>query len=346
MTDNIRPDYKLLANSTDITALIRERLISLRFTDEAGLQSDALEISLADDDPDEPIAMPPTGAELELFLGYDGKADRMGLFVVDEIELEGWPGVMTIRAHAAPFDQSKGGKNTLQSQKTRSWAKDTKLGDLVKKIAKEHRLEPAVSASLATIPLPHMDQSDESDMHFLVRVARKYDAVVKPASGKLVIAKRGETKSVSGQQLPTITLKPADVKGWRVTQAKRENSGMVVAYYHQTKKAKRTEVKVGAGEPVTRLRMHYPTQAMAKAAAQAELDKRSRGEVTLSVDVIGRTDLMAEAPLTTAGFRDGVNGNWIITRVEHELTNDGYVCSIDAETPNSKETANIEEITE
>lgn len=337
----LKPEYKLLANSEDITAKIRDRLINLRFTDEAGMESDVLQIRLADNNPLEPIAMPPTGAELELFLGYDGLLDRIGLFVVDEIELSGWPGEMTITAHAAPFDKSSGGKANLQSQKTRSWPKDTKLGGLVAKIAKEHGLEPAVAQSLASITLPHLAQADESDMHFLVRIARRYDAVVKPANGKLVLAKRGETKSVSGEALPAVTLQPGDVTDYRATMSRRENSGSVVAAWHEGSRAKRHTITVGSGEPVTRLRQQYANADMARAAAQSELDKRNRAKFQLSVTTPGRTDLMAEGPLTLEGFREGVNGEWITTSVEHSLDNGGYVTSVQAETPNSGGQASV-----
>ena len=342
--DKVRPEFRLLANQADITATIQDRLVSLRFTDAAGLESDVLEIVLADHDPLQPIQMPPTGAELELFLGYDGLAQRMGLFVCDEVELAGWPGEMTIRARAAPFDTSKGGKQNLQTQKTRSWPKGTKLGDMAKKIAKEHGMEAAVAKSLASIALPHIDQADESDLHFLGRVAKKYDAVVKPAGGKLVLAKKGETKSVSGEQLPAVALVPTDVSRFRVVMSKRETAGMVVAYWHAVKQAKRNEVKAGQGEPVSRLKMYYPTKEMALAAARSELQRRERGMVTVSLTMPGRTDLVAEAPLTLAGFRDGVNGEWVITRVEHSLDSGGYSCTVEAETPNSGDQANVEEV--
>lgn len=341
-----RPDYRLLANSQDITDTIRNRLISLRYTDEAGMESDILEIVLTDHDPANPIQIPPTGAELELFLGYDGAAERIGLFVCDEIELAGWPGEMTIRARAAPFDLSKNGKSNLQTQKTRSWPKATTLGAMVKKIASEHGMEAAVAEKLASISLPHIDQADESDLHFLARVAKKYDAIVKPAAGKLILAKKGEAKTVTGQQLPTVTLAPADVSRWRVVQSKRETAGMVVAYYHAVKQAKRHEVKVGTGEPVRRLKNYYPSEAMALAAARSELDRRERGRTTISITLPGRTDLVAEGRAVLSGFRDGVDGEWSITRADHGLSGDGYVTMIEAELPNSGETPDVEQVIE
>lgn len=330
----LTPEYRLLANQQDITNTIRARLISLRYTDEAGMDSDVLEITLADHDPTKPVQIPPTGAELELFIGYDGQVDRIGLFVCDELELAGWPGEMTLRARAAPFDATKNGKADLQTQKTRSWKRATRFGDMVRKIAAEHGLIPAVADSLSGISLPHIDQADESDLHFLARVARKYDAIVKPAAGKLIVAKVGSAKTVTGQNLPVITLSPGDVTSWRMVMNKRETAGMVVAYWHWVRGGKRQPVRVGRGEPVRRLKMYYPTREMALAAARSELDRRARRTVTLSVTLPGRTDLVAEGRVIMSGFRDGVDGEWSITRAEHSLDDNGYTTTIEAEQPN------------
>lgn len=327
----LKPEYRLTANNRDITDMIRARFQSLSFTDEAGLEADTLTITLADDQPQEPIAIPSTGAELELFLGYDGQLDPMGLFVVDEVELSGWPGLLTISAKAAPFEKSTGGKNTLQSQKTRSWKRGTTLGDMVAKIAGEHGLTPACAASLRAISLPHIDQSDESDMHLLVRVGKKYDAVVKPAGGKLVLAKHGEGKSASGKALAAVTLTAAQATAYSLKLSRKEASGKVVAYWHATKKAKRQVVEMGEGEPVRRIRTQFATREQAVAAVRAELDKRKRGEATVTVDCPGQTALLAEVPLTLSGFREGVDGDWIISRAVHALdSTSGYATNIEA----------------
>ena len=41
----------------------------------------------------------------------------------------------------------------------------------------------------------------------------------------------------------------------------------------------------------------------------------------------------AETPLTLTGFREGVNGRWIATRVTHETSASGYSTQVEAETP-------------
>lgn len=346
---NVHPDYRLLANAADVTATIRERFVSLRYTDCAGLESDILEITLADHLADAPIALPETGAELELFLGYDDSAERVGMFVVDELELGGEPAELVIRARAATYDKTKGGKSNLQTQKTRSWPKGTKLGAMVAKIAKEHSMEPATAKSLAAIVLPHIDQADESDLNLLLRIGKKYDAIVKPAGGKLILAKRGESKSVSGQDLATIIVTPQDINpGWRMVQSKRETAGMVVAYYHAVKEAKRHQVKVGKGEPVRRIKQYFPTQEMARAAARAELSKRERGAMTWAMSMPGGMDLLAEAKLILTGFREGIPLEWIITRVTHTLdAGGGWKTDVEAELPDTTSSeAGTEDVTD
>lgn len=335
---NIKPIYRIYANNNEITSKIAERLITLRFTDESGFESDILEITLSDHDWSNPIEMPPKGAELELFIGYDNTAQRMGMFVVDESEIGGWPGELTIRARAAQFDTSKAGKSYLQTQKSRAWPKNTKLGDMVKKIAADHSMSAKISDELASIVLPSISQTDESDLHLLVRICGRFDAIAKAAGGSLVVTKKGKGKTVSGGNMPSITITPFDnVTQFRVIESKRETAGEVIAYWHDVNSAKRHEVFVGDGEPKTRLKMQYPTKEMALAAARSELERKERGKQTGSLTVVGRPDLAAESRLTLSGFRPGVDGEWSITRVEHTLNNSGYICSVDFEQLNAND---------
>ena len=334
----MRPIFKIEANDADITKTISDRFKSLRLVDETGTVSDTVEISLADHDPAKRIALPPTGAELKVSIGYDNTTLRyMGLFVVDEIELSGYPCEVVIRARAAPYETSKGGKTDLQTRKTRSWPKGTTLGAMVKRIAGEHRLTPSVSAALASVALPHTDQSCESDMNLLSRLAKRYDAVAKPAGGFLVFVKRGDAKTASGKAFPGVTLTPADGSGYRVVIASRDSAGTVVAFYRDTRKAQRREVSIGDGEPVFRLRMAYADRVTAENAARATQRSRARGERRLTYTLPGRPEVVAEAIATMQGFRDDVDGDWLIKRAEHYIGPDGYRTTIDCEQPNSAE---------
>lgn len=329
----LKPQFRLVANSQDITDTIRQRFISLRLTDEAGLQSDTLEVKLADHDPRQRIILPPTGAELELWLGYDGQAQRMGLFVVDGFDLTGPPDAVTIKAKASPYDGTPAGKTGMQTQKTRSWDEGTLLGGMVQTIAEDHNLEPAVADSLASITLPHIDQINESDISLITRVAKNYDAIAKPAGGKLILAKRGQSRAVSGQPLPAITLTPGQVTSWRVSIAKRNEAGTVIATWRDVSAAADHDETVGTGEPIKRLRHQFTSQAEARKAARAEYQMGKRAGSQLAVSLPGDPDLISEGRITLEGFRDGVNGEWLLTRVEHMLDASGYKCSLAGEVP-------------
>jgi phage protein D len=329
------PFFKVTANDKDITQKIVDRLVSLQLTDETGFNSDTLEIVLSDTVEAYPIQIPPTGAELQLWLGSEG-GNRVpkGTFICDEVELNMWPGTLTLRARAAPFAGHPLAMVELQSQKSRSWPVGTTIGAMVGKMAAEHGMKSVTSQELADVELPHIDQTAESDMHFLVRLARRYDAIAKAGGGNLIFAKRGNSTTVSGIAMPSITLKRDDVSGVRMLQARRDSAGTVVAFYRDMRTATRHQVTAGSGEPVRHLRFGFKDQSMATAAVKAELAKRARAEHKLSISMVGRPDMTAEATLSMDDFREGIKGDWLVTQVTHNIDARGYTCTVEAEKPN------------
>lgn len=298
----LAPCFQVIANGNDISQSIFDLLESISVTDQTGYESDTCEINLIDD-PDNPIDMPPRGAELEIAMGYDGSMVKMGLFVVDEVELSGPPSKMVIRGRASVQVESSQGKKALQSQKSRTWPKDSTISEVISKVAGEHGLGSKISSSLQAIKLPQISQSDESDLAFLMRLAKRYDAICKPAGGKIVFVKRGE------EDTGTVTLSKNQVSSWSMTRSSAESNGSVICYWYEKAKAKKHEVKVGDGEPVRRLRHNYPDEASAQAAAQASLDTSRRNEDKLTVGMPGDPNISAETNLIMSDFREGIAGD-------------------------------------
>ncbi|RDH92170.1 MAG: hypothetical protein DIZ77_08785 [endosymbiont of Seepiophila jonesi] len=319
------PAYRIIADQQDITAIIRDRLISLHVTDKTGLVSDTAEITL--DDRDSAIEIPRTGARLEIYMGYQETGlYRMGSYTVDEVELAGPPDTIRIRAKAADMRQS------LKSCKLRNWD-DITLGDLVATIAAEHGLIPRVGEFLDAIHIPHLDQTYESDMHLLTRLAKQYDADAKPVDGRLVFVEKGTAKSASGRPLNPIDINIEQVSTWRWTLAERGKYARVVAHYRDLQQAKDIYLHAGEGNPALCLRRSFPDKDTAKKAAHARLDKETRGMRTLSLTLIGTPTLTAEAKLTLHGFRKGVDDGWVATQASHEINGSGYSTRVEAETP-------------
>lgn len=320
------PIFRVLANGADITAKIADRLLSLVVTDEAGQKSDTVDIRI--DNRDWAVATPPKGAELVVSLGYaETGLIEMGIYTVDETEVGGPPDYLVIKAKAADM------RGELKAQKTRSWH-DTTLGQLVRTVAGEHGLTPAIGGDLDGIALDHVDQTDESDLHLLTRLARQYGAVAKIAAGNLVLAKKGEAKSVSGKALAPVAISGGDVASWTLTAADRGKYAAVVATHHDQGGNRKVEIRVGEAEgPAHRIRDEYPTEAAARAAADAKLAALKRGEATLTLNLsVGRPGAAAEAPLTVGGLHPDADGGWTIGKATHTFDTSGLKTVIEADT--------------
>lgn len=326
-----QPAYRVTVDGSDITSTLVKRLSSISLTDTAGVQSDTLQMTLTDHLPFARLEIPPAGAEIRAALGYRFQLKDMGLFIADSISVQGPPDSMRIRATASIHGETPAGKTALTEQKTRSWDAGTTIGDLVSTIAGEHGLDPAASPNLAAIALPHIDQIDESDINLVTRIARDHDAIAKPGGGKLVMAKRGESLTVSGQPMPTVELTPKAVTRWSMERSLRAPAGQVIAIWHDTAAAEDVEITAGDGKPVRRLKARYATRDAAQAAADAEFRLGERAGTQVSLTLPGNPDLVAEARLSLAGFRPGVNGEWLITRVSHVIDRSGYRCDVAAE---------------
>lgn len=322
----MKPLFRVLANGADITAKITDRLLSLTVTDEAGEKSDTVEIRI--DNRDRAVATPPKGAELAVSLGYEGLGvTYQGLYTVDETEVGGPPDYLTIKGKAADM------RGEWKAQKTRSWH-DVSLGQLARTIAGEHGLTPAIGADLDGIALGHVDQTDESNLHLLTRLARQYGAVAKVAAGNLVLARKGEAKSVSGKALGAVAVSMAEVESWSLTAADRGKYAAVVATHHDQAGNRKVEVRVGEAEgPAYRLRNEYPTEAAARAGADSKLAGLKRGEATLTLNLsVGRPAAAAEAPLSVSGLHPDADGAWTISKVTHTFDAQGLKTMIEADT--------------
>ena len=326
----MRPAFQIEANGIDITELIRDRLVSLSITDEAGITADALEVTL--DDRDFQLELPPTGATLHVWLGYEGQPlQDMGTYSIDEVELSGLPAQLVFRGRSADMVAS------LKTWKKRSWDKTLNpsgtLGAILETIAAEHGLQPAIAEEFVGVPVDHLDQTYESDMNLLTRLADQYGAVAKPAGGFLVFTRKGSGKDANGEPLPEVTLRPMEDEfcDWRASYHERAAYSRVGAHWNDKKGAAVRYVYAGNGDPTMYVRHPFKSERDATAAAQAKLRQLQRGRTGLSLTCLGRPTLCAEMPLEIVGTRGGVDGTWICTRALHSLDGSGLRTSLEAQ---------------
>ena len=319
----MRVAYQIIADGANITALIADRLLSAEITDEAGVKSDRLTLTI--DDRDQRLEFPKPGAKIEVSLGYVGRAlVKMGSYVVDEVDVVGPAREMTIRANAADMT------GDIKAPKERSWPGIT-LGNLVRTVASDNGLQAAIASELASRDLGHVDQT-ESDMQLLQRICAEQGATCKVADGRLVVAERAAGKTASGADMPRALIDASQCESWSATIAERGKYKSVKAFWQDTSKARRTGVTAGSGSPELSLKHTYPSEAEARRAAESKLKALSNGTGKVRISgLIGDPTMSAEMLATLTGFRDGIDGeDWIIDRVTHSF-GDGYTCSIDIE---------------
>lgn len=316
------PAFRIVADGTDVTQAIADRLISLRITDQAGQQSDSLEITV--DDRGSQMPPPRSGAWIRVWLGYSTNGQLpayMGAFAVDEVELGMGPRSMVIKATAAQT-----APELVKEQKSQSWHGKT-LGEVVQEIAKRNGLQPVIKGQLASVQIRHEDQTNESDQSFLTRLAEKYKATIKPADGKLVVTPRSEG---AGQ----FTIKLEEVTDWRATLKNRGAYGQVkVKWLDRTTNKEKIKTQGEKGPlPVFEEKQLFRDEQEATKAAESKLQSLKAGEVRISLKMPGRPELNADGEVTLKNFRDLVDGTWVVKSIAHELADSGYTTSVECGT--------------
>ena len=342
------PAFRLAMEGADITQKIEKRLISLTLTDNRGFEADQLDIEL--DDADGKLLLPRRGVMLSLALGWKGQPlISKGSYTVDEIEHAGSPDRLTLRARSADF------RATLNTRREKSWHQTT-AGEIVKEIAGRHKLKTAIGDDMAKTAIDHLDQTNESDASFLMRLARQCGAIACVKNGSLLFIRQGQGKTASGKALPVITLTRSAGDGHRFTLADRDAyTGVIASWLHtrdpakkettkvkrkrKTKKAKEPEAKqgdylIGTDENVLVLSRTYANRTNAERAAKMQWERLQRGVATFSIQLArGHAELYTEMPVKVNGFKQQIDSDeWIITTLTHSLSADsGFTTSLELE---------------
>ncbi|NUL76231.1 phage late control D family protein [Escherichia coli] len=346
-TDPVKmPDFDILAEGKTLSG-VAERLMSLSLTDNRGFEADQLTITL--DDADGQLQLPPRGARLTVLIGWKGEPlTEKGTYIVDEIAHEGPPDRLTVSARSADF------RDEFNVKREVSWH-DVTVERVVSAIAHRYGLKPQISEMLMDIEIDHADQTEESDMSFLTRMAEMLGAITTVKSGNLLFIMPGGGVNAQGQPLPSfaITRSSGDRHQFRI--AEREAYTGVRAYWLDLNYGKKKKVSVkrrkppkpkkeksssregdymeGAEGNVFVLRKTYQNEQAARRAAAAKWQQLQRGAASFSITLArGRAELYPEMHGTVTGFKSEIdNQDWIIAKAEHTIDNSGFTTQLELE---------------
>ncbi|MCW7553639.1 contractile injection system protein, VgrG/Pvc8 family [Endozoicomonas gorgoniicola] len=317
----MEPDFKITIGGKDKTAAIRERLIRLSITDEAGHKSDSLVLELNDDGR---LDFPAKEQNILVWTGYKdpltGQSDLVfrGNYQLDGVEFPFPDSKMIISASGARL------RGSFTSPRDDVWI-ESSLGDIAETIAKRHGFELAISESLKGVEVFFEDQKAQSDADLLTRLATRYNATLKPVGDKLVLFERGDGKSVSGKPVKPVAVPITEETRGNVRLSGRVRQKSVRANYRNLDAAKQLFVETSDEQPQKVLDQVFDFEADARQAAFAELHDIQRQQFEFIMNRMpANPALRAEAMVTISGHpRRQANGEWVIKRLTETLDNQG-----------------------
>lgn len=304
----------------------RTALLSLTITDNESKKSDSCQLEIDNRDY---VPSPGKGSKLQVWLGFvETGINFMGTYSIDSWTKRGRPKIMTVSAKAA------GLTTEIKAPKSRSYHDQT-VKQIVEKVAGKNGLGSVIHNEVGSLKIGHIDQSNESDLNFLTRLAGRVGGNFKLANEKVIFNKAGSGQLPGGGEAPTFMLTETGLVSWDCTGATRGDYNSVEAAYHNVQKGERQWVKStsggNAGGPKFRSRKLFKTEDEAKAHANATKSSLARGNKQFGATMPGRTEMFAGARVMAGGFDPDVDSLYSIKTVAHTLNNQGLSTRISCE---------------
>lgn len=325
---------------------LSDRVVSIGLTDNRGFEADQLTLELDDSAGD--IALPGRGVELSLWLGWTGEALVFkGVYTVDEVTHGGPPDRITVTARSADFREEFNVKREV------SWH-DVTVERVVSAIASRYDLKAQISDMLMNIEIDHADQTQESDMSFLTRMAEMLGAIATVKNGSLLFIVPGGGFTASGKPIPSIEITRSSGDRHRFRIADRDAYTGVRAYWLDLNFGKKKKVSVrrrastkkadksssregdyieGADGNVFIMRKTFQNEDAARRAAAAKWQQLQRGAAEFSISLArGRAELYPEMHATVTGFKPEIDAQgWVISKVQHDVDSNGFTTQLNLE---------------
>ena len=316
-----------------LNASVARRVSEVRVTSTLDPTGDSCEVTVLGDAPD--ISVPDMGTIVRAAFRADREQPPVivGEYALAETDIQIAPKRLRIKCTSMDYT------GPLKDPRTAAWD-DTTLGSIATAVAARYDgYAAAVDASLAGHAIAHVDQTDESDLHFLTRLGRAYDAtvqVVRPGgTADILIALAPAAASASirrGTTIPTVEITPDDhVLSGSITRTAKAEHRTVRAYYQDVDAGATIAVDVGSGEPRYRLRFARATYAEARSAAEAASARLKRETATVRLTKSGDPLLVAGNRVELRGWGDQIDTVFQITRSTHLAGSRGYTTAIGGE---------------
>jgi len=308
------PIFKLEANGKDVTKSINLNSSKIEFNDEAGVVSDDISLTIEGS-----FKKPKYEDELKLWIGTKEKGlFYCGLFMVQSSKNKNDMSI-DITATAADFSKSLKRKRNLSYE-------SISIKQMVQQIASRHKLE--VVSDFEDISIEHIEQTHESDLHFLRRIAKDYNALFAVKNNKIIFKKKIKDSKKS-EDLPRYTLIKDESTDVNIENVNKTLYNSCKAMWRDTKDNKQHSITVGSGEPLKTIKDSFENAADARVKAEAALQKANAGTKNGTITSYG-FEIYAGGILDLQKTAQD-DGEYNIISVHHTLDSSGWNISIEVE---------------
>ncbi|KAF0232524.1 MAG: late control D family [Desulfovibrionaceae bacterium] len=324
----------IVYENRDISQDIAPYVVGFSFTDNAHGKSDEIALTLEDREHlwkggwyPEKGARITARLECEHWAG-DAAAPMVlecGTFTLDEIDLDGPPDVVKLKAVSASVTRS-----LRQEDKSRAW-ENASLETVAGDIAKKHGLELYYDGPAHRFQ--RMDQRQISDLGFLREQAEARGMRLKVTGDKLVLVS-GDTLDAQAPS-GTLTRGSSDIKTFSLKQKTQGTfgGGGEVSFHDAVSKQTRTYVAAGKGKG-EKLQVNRRVDPLENGQDRAEtaVRDRDRAEFEGRFTLVGDPGLRAGLTISVGGFKR-FDRTYLIDTARHSLdSGGGYTVEITLKT--------------
>lgn len=355
-----RAYWKIKVKGVDITSLIKQDLISIELKDNEEDEADDFQIKLADREGvwlqkwlNETVqkGAKTKGLQFDVWIGLKDsngqiKKQKSGNFMLDSMKHSGPPAVTTIKCLSLDYS---GGIRTESRDK--SWENYTIKG-IAEDIAKKAKLK-VLFLSKKDPEKERWEQSEETDIAFLIRICRNYGLAVKITDKKLVIFQRGQYDSDGA--IATFIYGKGEYTKWECSTTSGDvtydictveytdpKTGKVIKGEYKTTAWQEEEDRVadankgkGTGAELetakhTKLKIrNQKVSSIAKAneLAEVSLNLKNTFERTVTLTLPGNPAMLSGLPVTLKKFGYW-SGKYMISEATHSISKSGYTTKI------------------
>jgi len=317
-----RAGLELFYDNMDITADLRPHLLSFGYTDNMSGQSDDLQVTLEDRQqlwigdwaPDKGATL--KAAIVQENWSGDNQKDRLdiGLFEIDEPEINGPPSTVTIKGLSIP----EGSASLREQDKNKAW-EGTTLSGIAGTIAGDNGMSLFFDSEIDPA-FDRMEQTEQSDLVFLQKLCDDAGLSLKIAEKKIIIF--DDVKYELAAPIATIERGVSAIISYSgKTKLQGIYSACTVEYTDAQTKETYSATYTPPNPPKTTKILHLNERVtsvgMAMTLAKRKLRQENCQETVFNVTLMGDIRFLAALTVMVKGWGNW-DGKYIITQATHK----------------------------